>query len=183
MWRNKARFIIPDDECIAHGTKALSQIHRGAYVRSGEIRDDQDKILWLYGPRKRGSGWGLRNPFGKPDFVILSPDAKDEVIVRRASFVPPVFNIMEAGNVVGTIRMISIFRNKYSISLDGVGSWTFRMPLYTILFFGDSDAGIDIWVAVGPSEKEWSILIKPGVPQRVLVAVLAFIHNERYFYG
>ena len=57
------------------------------------------------------------------------------------------------------------------------------MPLYTILFFGDSAAGIEIWVEVGPSEKEWSILIKPGVPPRVLVAVLAFIHNERYFYG
>ena len=84
--------------------------------------------------------------------------------------------------MIGTIRMLSIFRTEYSISI-GVNSWKFRMPLFTILFFGESGVGCEIWVRVGPSEKEWSVLMKPGIAQQCLVAALAFIHNERYFYS
>ena len=76
-----------------------------------------------------------------------------------------------------------MLRNKYSISIDDVKTWTFRMPLFTIFFFGESKEGAEIWVRVGPSERQWIILIKPGVVQRPLGAALAFVHNERYFRG
>jgi hypothetical protein len=33
------------------------------------------------------------------------------------------------------------------------------------------------------SESKWSILIRPGVERAELVAALAFIHRERWFYG
>jgi hypothetical protein len=79
--------------------------------------------------------------------------------------------------------MISVFRNKYSISIHGVTSWAFHMPLFTVLFYGESSAGDEFWVSVGPSEREWNILIKPGANTAGLLASLAFIHNERYFYG
>jgi len=74
--------------------------------------------------------------------------------------------------------MRSMFRNKYSVSIAGVNSWTFRMRLFTIRFYGVSSAGAEIWVVVGPSKMEWNILIKAGVKERPLVAALAFIHTE-----
>jgi len=57
------------------------------------------------------------------------------------------------------------------------------MPLFTIFFHGESDNRTSIWVAVGPSKKEWSILIRPGVNDRHLVPALAFIHNESWHYA
>jgi hypothetical protein len=182
MQSTKGKAVIPDEECIEHGTKLLSQIHRGASSRDGEMRDELDNVRYRYERRASRFGWGFGNPFRKPDFVLSEPSDKEETIIRRVSFVPPVFNIVEASAVIGTIRMLSMFRNKYSISIDGVKSWTFRMPLFTVLFFGESDAGAEIWVRVGPSVREWNILIKPGITRRPLIAALAFIHHERYFY-
>jgi len=90
---------------------------------------------------------------------------------------------MGEGQVVGRIRMVSMLRIKYAIDADAVGSWTFRMPLFTVRFHGASDAGTDAWVIVGPSKMEWNILIRPGVIDRSLVAALAFIHNEWWNYS
>jgi hypothetical protein len=47
------------------------------------------------------------------------------------------------------------------------------MPLFTIRFFGDSSTGVEIWVAVGPSKKEWSVLIKRDAREWPLLAALA----------
>jgi hypothetical protein len=79
--------------------------------------------------------------------------------------------------------MRSMFRNKYSIDIVGLNSWTLRMPLFTVRFCGDSRAGSEIWVVVGPSKMEWNILIKAGIEERPLVAALAFIHNEWWNYS
>jgi len=95
---------------------------------------------------------------------------------------PSVFNLLEEGNLIGTVRMSSVLRNRYSIELDGV-KWTFHMPLYTIYFSGESRTGTEVWVAMGPRESQWNILLAPGLPERSFAAILAFIHNERYFYS
>jgi len=182
MRRAKSGVFIPDDECIAKGTKLLCQIERGPIRRHGEVRDEQGNLRWRYAPRANPSGRSVGNPLNKPDFVVAEPDGNDGTIIRRVSFIPSTFDIVEAGGVIGTIRMLSMFRNAYSISV-GPNTWTFRMPLFRVLFFGESVAGFEIWVQVGPSEREWSILIKPGLAQRSLVAALAFIHNERYYYS
>ena len=157
MQRNRTRAVAPDGECIAQDHKFLGQIDRGMDGHSGAVMDEQGVIRWRYGIRKTPplAAWG--NPFNKPDFVIADPDGRDEVVIRRASFIPSVFNIMAADRVIGTVRMRSMFRNKYAIEIDGVNSWTFRMPLFTVRFFGDSSAGVEIWVAVGPSKMEWNM--------------------------
>ena len=98
--------------------------------------------------------------------------------VRRASFIPSIFEIRDKHRAIGRIAMRSILRIRYSIEIDGVGSWTFRLPLFTVRFRGDSPTGTDIWVLVGPSKMEWSVLLKPGVVATPLVFALAFIHNE-----
>jgi len=181
MWPHKRKTTIPDEACIAAGTKLLCQIHRGAY-RSGELRDEHGNIRGGFERSGILAHWGFRNPFKKADFVVVEPDGR-KLAIRRLSFIPPAFNIIEAERAIGGIKMIGLFRNKYSISIEGVESWTFRMPLFTIFFFGESSAGAEIWVQVGPSEREWNILIKHGPNTTGLVAALAFIHNERYFYG
>ncbi len=178
MWRNRARAVAPDEECLARGTKFRCQIDRAADGHDGAVQDEHGIIRWRYGIRRNAAGRSPGDPFNKPDFVIAQPDARDEVIIRRASFIPSVFNIIEAGRVIGRIRMCSIFRNKYAIDIDGVDSWTFRMPLFTVRFFADSSAGREIWVAVGPSKMEWNILIKAGAKEWPLLASLAFIHTE-----
>lgn len=183
MWRTRTRVIAPSEEDAARGIKVRSLIDRGADGHSGAVRDEQGAVRWRYEVRNNSSGRHPGNPFNKPDFVLADPDSRDELIIRRTSFVPSVFNIMEAGRVIGRIRMRSMFRNKYSIDVDGMNSWTFRMPLFTVRFFGDSRAGTEIWVAVGPSKMEWNILIKPDVKERPLVAALTFIHTEWWNYG
>ena len=183
MWRTKSRPVGPDDDCIAKGTKLLCEIYAGDSRHGGEMRDEVDNVRWQYRRNNAAFRWRLRHPLKRPDFFVTELDTKDEVIIRRASYIPSVFNIIEGGRTVGTIRMLSMLRNKYSISIDDVKTWTFRMPLFTIFFFGESKEGAEIWVRVGPSERQWNILIKPGVVQRPLVVALAFVHNERYFRG
>ena len=183
MRRNSGRAVAPDEECVAHGHKFLCQIDRGMDGHTGAVMDEHGLIRWRYRIRKNASARRLWNPFNKPDFVIADPDGRDEVVIRRASFIPPVFNIIEAGRVIGRVRMRSLFRNKYVIDIDQVNSWTFRMPLFTIRFFADSSAGVEIWVAVGPSKTEWSVLIKPDAREWPLLAALAFIHVESWNYG
>jgi hypothetical protein len=96
---------------------------------------------------------------------------------------PPSFYILDGGKAIGRIRLRSILRNKYSVVIDGVGSWTFRMPLFTVKFWGGTTTGPEIWVVVGPSKMEWRILLKPGAPDRHIVAALSFIHNEWWNYS
>jgi|SRR5579872_1191346 len=183
MWRIKSKAIGPDDLCIEKGTKLLCEIYKGYSRRDGEMRDEVNQSRWQFRRNKATFRSLLRHPLKRPDFVATEQDNKDEVVIRRGSLIPSVFNIIERGRTVGTIRMVSMLRNKYSISIDGGKTWTFRMPLFTILFFGESKEAAEIWVRVGPSERHWNILIRPGVVQRPLVAALAFIHNERYFRG
>jgi len=91
--------------------------------------------------------------------------------------------VLDGDALVGCIRMRSLLRNKYTIDIDGSNSWTFRMPLFTIRFRGDSDSGTDIWVVVGPSKMEWNILIRPGMSDRQCVTAWAFIHSEWWNYS
>jgi len=173
----------PTEEGIARGTKVLCQIDRGADGHTGALWDEKGIIRWRYGLRKNGPGWGRGNPFNKRDFVVAEPDAGNEVIIRRDSFLPPVFNIIGAGTIIGTIRMRSMFRNKYTIDIDEMNSLTFRMPLFTTSFYGESSVGTEVWVALGPSKMEWYILIKPGLKVWPLVPAVSFIHTEWWNYG
>jgi hypothetical protein len=173
----------PDENCLADGAKYYFEIDRGSQSLSGKISDDQGVLRWRYRFRRCALARGWANPFNKPDFVFEDTDGNEELIIRRASFVPPVFHLMERDRVGGRLRLISPLRNRYAIEIYGLNSWTFRMPLFTIYFHGDCEIGTDVWVWMGPSEKEWSILIRPGIEDRYLLPALAFIHNERWHYA
>lgn len=100
------------------------------------------------------------------------------MVIRRASFVPPAFTMLEAEERIGRIGLTSPLRNKYSISISGEEPLTFRMPLFSVRFSGGSSVGAQVWGIVGPSKMEWNILVKPRPDDRRLVAALSFIHGE-----
>jgi prepilin-type N-terminal cleavage/methylation domain-containing protein len=104
---NRIKVVTPDKECLAQGAKYICQIERGDKGRNGVVRDEQGVIRWRYGTRENWPpGRWVENPFRKLDFVISAEgEPKDEVLIRRISFVPSIFKIMEAGNTVGRIRM------------------------------------------------------------------------------
>jgi hypothetical protein len=173
----------PDEHCLANGAKYFCQIDRDGRSRTGRISDEQGTLQWTYRFRRNPLGLSWSNPFNKPEFVVENADSQVELIVRRATFTPPVFHIIREDRIVGRVRMTSVFRNRYAIEIDEEDTWVFHMPLYRIHFHGYSDKATDLWVGEGPSRMEWSILFRPGANHSRLTPVLAFIHNERWRYG
>ena len=173
----------PDAECIERGAKYFCQIDRAGRSRSGKVYDERRVLRWQYGIRDNPPGRLRGNPFRKAQFVFAEADGTAESVIHRVSFIPSRFEITDNGSVIGRIGMRSPLRIKYTIDIDKVGSWTFRLPLFTVRFHGESVGGTDIWVIVGPSKMEWNILVRPGISNRHLVAALAFIHNEWWNYS
>ena len=179
----RIRPTIPDNKVLSQGTKLVSRIEAGSRKREGTVCDEHDNVLWRYELRNNNSPCSTANPFRKRDFVLADSEGRDTLTIRRISFVPPVFQMIAGEGELGRIRMSSVFRNRYSVWIDGEHPWTFHMPLFTIAFFGQSESETEIWAMVGPSERQWSILLKPKLEAWPLAAVLAFIHHERYFYS
>ena len=173
----------PDAECVEDGAKYFCQIDRIGRSRTGKIYDEQKVLRWRYDVSDNPPGRRPGNPYNKPQFIFADADGAAESVIRRVSFLPSSFEIRDKDTVVGRIRLRSLLRIKYVIEIDQAGSWTFRLPLFTVRFRGDSQTGTDIWVILGPTKTEWSILIRPGITNRHLVAALAFIHNEWYNYS
>ena len=123
------------------------------------------------------------NLFRKPDFVLLDHEEREVLRICRTTRFPPRFSMIQNGEVVGTIKLRSIFLNKYAINLKAGPKWTFRMPLFTIYFHGESSSNSRVWVVVGPSKMEWTLLTEAGTDDVRLLAGLAFIHGERRAMG
>lgn len=173
----------PDAECREQGVRYCFTIDRPSDNSSGVIWVEPGIIRWRYEARPSPPGYWLHNPFGKPDFVIKDSEAREVLVIRRASFVPPLFDMIEASKAVGRISLRSILRNRYRIDLEGETSWTFRMPLFTVRFYGESNTGSQVWVVVGPSKMQWNLLMKPGIDSARLLSALAFIHSEWWNYS
>jgi hypothetical protein len=171
----------PDDSCIENGAKFWSLIDRYSNGHSGQIEDAPESVRWRFGARRNPDGHTFRNPFGKKDFVVSEETGPREVIVRRTSFFLPEFQMIEGGHPVGRIRLVTPLRNKYAIDI-GDRSWTFRMPLYTVHFFAESQGEGAAWV-IPKSNKAWGVLLRPGLSAWPLIAAIAFIQVERWNYG
>lgn len=97
--------------------------------------------------------------------------------IRRASFVPPVFEVLSGDRIVGRI---SFLRNKYEIDL-GEKRWILRIRLFSVLVHADSKERTDVWIRGGPWD--WFILLRPGSESEALLCSLAFIHWEHLNYS
>jgi hypothetical protein len=173
----------PDESCIAHGDKFTCVIDRDRLNRTGTIFDENGRPCWHYGPRTNPEGRSWGNPLNKPDFVFTNTEQNAELTIRRRSFVPSVFHILDGTQETGQIELQSVVGIKYRILLGDHASFTFRLPLFTVSFWGDTDGAPNIWIMVGPSKMQWNILLKPGTNNRELVVSLAFIHNQWWNYS
>jgi hypothetical protein len=178
------RYPTPDEELVKQGQQVFFAIDRKSPQHSaGDILNGEGTRLWRY--RRSGNRPPLSagNPFGKPDFVVSDASDREVCVIRRQSFLPSRFLILESERPVGSISLGSILRNRYRIAIHGAKTWTFRLTLFTVFFWGDADGDPSIWVRVGPSKMEWSVLLKPGVVATPLTFALAFIHNEWWNYS
>ena len=177
------RIMAPDEFCIANGAKYVCTIDREGRNRSGKVFDEHGDVRWQYDVRRNPEGRSLRNPFNKPDFVFTDAHGQAELVIRRLSFIPSIFQILDGNASIGRIALRSFLGIKYGINIDGSAPWTFRLPLFTVRFWGDTDTGPSIWVVVGPSKMQWNLLLNPGTKDRELVVALAFIHNQWWNYS
>jgi len=175
--------ISPNEACIAGGAKFTCQINRRDSHHAGVVRDEHGEVRWRYCLRKNDLGRGWKNPFKTKDFVVANPRTGEELIFRRGSFFPSRFTILDARDEIGVVCLTSLLRNKYTINVKGRQPWTFRMPLFTVRFWGGTDQSPEFWVIVGPSKMEWNILIKPALEDQPLVASLSFIHHQWWNYS
>ncbi len=169
------------EECFRRSVKFFSKIDRRTGERSGIIRNEQDITCQQY--RERNPSDSKRNPLRGSEFVVSNIGTGEELVFRKASCLRSVFDILDGGAVVGTIRKRGILRNRYTINISGLSHWIFRIPLFSTRFRGESEDKGSIWVSVGPSKAEWSILVDPNSNNLILISVLAFIHNEYWNHG
>ncbi len=172
----------PDEGCVAHGAKFGCRIDRGTDGHSGAVYNEHGDVRWRYGVRRNDLGRSWGNPFNKKDLVVADPQTGEEIVLRRVSFFPSRFTITDAEGVRGTVRMVSILRNKYAINVTGRQPWTFRMPLFRVLFWGETEESPEFWVRE-VTKMDWDIHIRTGIEDQPLVAALSFIHVERFNYS
>ena len=174
----------PSPEEIERGVPYSLQLN-GALDCPGAILAEPGNanVRWHCRTDPCRSPYSPLNLLRKPDFVLTDPEERVVLRIRRNSRVPPRFNMIQDGEVVGTICLRSILRNKYAIALKAGPTWTFRMPLFTVHFHGESTAESRVWVAVGPSKLQWTLLAQPGTDDLRLLAGLAFIHREWWCYS
>lgn len=135
------------------------------------------------GPDPSRSAHSPVNLLRKPDVVLRDATWSEVLRIVRRSRWPARFELLQAGRVVGSVERKGLFRNRYVIGLAGGSTWVFRMPLFTICFWGVSERGERLWVQVGPSKQQWNFLLEPGADDLRLIGALAFIHREWWCYS
>jgi hypothetical protein len=162
-------FIAPKAEDLDNGAEYMLHI--------GPFPDAEGEIL----VRRPAERW--RTEFKSGLFTVFDPAEREILRVSRDARVPPRFSLLAGGNAVGTMASRPLMRNRYVVNFAAGETWAFHLKLFTVFFPGESAGGKKLWVRVGPSKKQWSLLIQPGADDPRLVAALAFMHREWWFHG
>lgn len=178
----------PDDREQAEGTKYILALPDHPNIRRngrGEVHQfqedlDEGKLCGYW----RVQRWprtevdeGIR-PW-RTVFIYNTPEGDEVLRIRRSAWFPSTFDMHRNGETLGKIRLQSLFRNRYHIQFQHGPAWAFYMPLFTVCFSCESDAGGRVWGSLGRSELEWMVLIAAGFDDVQLVAALAFLHHQR----
>ena len=181
-----------DQKHERHARPNALDLERGAYYAfqidikldaPGVIVAKPGVICWRYETRPKRSAYSPINLFRKPEFVITNIEGQELLSIRRCTRLPPCFEMIENGQVVGKIALRSILRNKYTLQFHAGPVWTFRMPLFTLNFRGESTEGTYVWARVGPQKTQWNLLVESGADSLHLLSGLAFIHREWWCYS
>lgn len=167
----------PDDETLATGVMFQSCIDRTEMARRGVLLDASGTVVSRYEPQPNPRDRHVGNPFSTPDMVFCGDDGSEQLRIQRVSLMPSEFQACRAGDHVGTIRLTSVLRNRYAVLLEGA-AWTIRMPLYRTAFWGEADTHGRVWIEVGPSKMQWTMLFDAAADVRLVAPILAFIHTQ-----
>ena len=179
-----ARSVTPNPEEFVRGAHYYFEIGNTSDAPGWIFAEPETASFRLhYRTEPRRSAYSPSNLFRKPDFLVLDHQNQEVLRISRYTRVPACFNIIQNGEVVGTIGLRSLLRNKYSLELKDGPTWTFRMPLFTIQFDGESNANSRVWVRLCPSKRQWNLLTQVGADDLRLLAGLAFIHREWWCYS
>ena len=172
----------PTKEIFARATEVHSCLEN-TIDYSGKILDQEGNILWQFETHPRRSPHSWANLRDRPSFIVSDADGSEKLRVsrgpRRREYI-----IQQEGTPIGTIRLLSWLRNDYSIHFHEGRSWQFRMPLFSVHFYGVASDGERIWTFVGPRTKTiWNTLFPEGVYDLPLAASLSFIHRQWWCYS
>ena len=118
-----------------------------------------------------------------PEFVVYDPDGKEVVRIRRTCRFPrPIFEMRDGKELRATIVRRHPLFSSYDIRLAGGPGWRFKLPLFTIDFFGESPIGGRLLVRQD-SHNQWFTVVDPNHDSPYLIHALAFIHRERMRVG
>lgn len=163
------------EEFLRISTKYLSIIDRASRQRRGMVKTEEGTVTLQYFERRPSSVKG--------SFVVLNVSSGSEFLFVKRSCMRSFFEIRDGDALVGTIKRRGILNRVYSISIEGLGQWNLRIPLFTTRFLGQSKEKKDLWVAIGPSKMEWRIFLDPRLNSPILIAAVAFVHNEYWNHG
>src|SRR5712692_3396566 len=96
------RIASPSEQIIERGFKASSLIDANDQGSGALLRLD-GAVMWRCRTEPRRHMWSLLNILRKPDFVVSDLQGRDVVRIRRTSRLPPRFDIVHDGQIVGRI--------------------------------------------------------------------------------
>ncbi len=118
-----------------------------------------------------------------PEFVVCDPDGKEVVRIRRTRRFPrSIFEMRDGKELRATIVRRHPLFSSYDIRLAGGPDWRFKLPLFTIDFFGESSIGGRL-LARQDSHNQWFMVVDTNHDSPYLIHALAFIHRERIRVG
>ena len=168
----------PNDEDVAQGVHLISWIGPG-YDDPGKILDRKGATRWQYEVSPKPWRFSPINLFLRSDFLVKSPEGQEVLRLRRITRIFPSFEMIKVGQIAGKLAYRSILRTSCTLELKAGPTWTFRQPLFSVSFFGSSNAGNRVWIRVGPSSKrQWNLLTQAGADDLYLLSAIAFMHRE-----
>jgi hypothetical protein len=172
----------PNDEQCAQGSKYTLVMPidiKAMMTVRGEIYRESNELYWHWRLQRWPSAeCNLARPW-RPTFIVNRPEGGELFRIRRSSWFPATFEMLENGSLASTIELRSPLRNRYIIRICNGPVWHFHMPIFTQHLYCESDAGGQLWGIMGPSESQWNLLTAPGSNDARIVAIMAFLHYQR----
>ncbi len=183
MKKSKPQLIGPDKDCIEKGAQYCFFIDIAARDFAGQILDKTGAVRWRFETSPRRSPYSPLNVLRKPNFVVRDADQKEVLTIRRTKRFLSTFVLADKDNELGTIKLATPLKNRYTIVLTNGPTWTVWMPLFTVHFIAWTDSDHRCWIRVGPSKRQWNLLLAPRLDSIQLLSALAFIHREWWSYS
>lgn len=161
------------------------EVHEYGFLCSfdgnGAIYNRDNKMLWQFKTVYLNNRHIFPFSFFQllPDFVLYDGTGKAVLTIKCERRYPLTkFLIIEKNLTIGTIQQQSILKNKYIIDFHGGNTWTFRLPLFAVLYKADSESGAQVLVRLVRHDT-WHLKVPIESDDWHLLAALAIIHRER----